>query len=72
MYPDPHNGNILFRFNNPLINATLNIYNSTGKTVLTTNITNDYSFIVSILDRGIYFVNMNSNRLNYLNKLIVY
>lgn len=71
VYPNPTSGNVFIELDESISTADVAIYNALGKSVFSQKNINGKRIEVSNLNRGIYFVNVNSNKLNYINKLLV-
>jgi len=72
IYPNPNSGNVSVKLDKSVLNASIKIYDATGKIILSKENINNSLLQVSNLKSGIYFVNVNSNMLNYNTKLLVY
>ncbi len=71
VYPNPTNGRFVVEIENELVNSTLRIFNSTGKVIKEDRLTSLSSEIdLSGNSKGIYFINISSNK-NSLSKKIV-
>jgi endo-1,4-beta-xylanase len=72
IYPNPSSGNVSIHLDEAVSNASIKIHDISGKTIFSQENINNNLLQVSNLKSGIYFVHVNSNRLNYKTKLLVY
>lgn len=72
IYPNPNSGNVSIELDESFLNASIRIYDASGKIVFSQENSPNNLLQISNLERGIYFVNVNSNRLNYRSKFLVY
>jgi hypothetical protein len=72
IFPNPNNGNFTLTFKNDIPNCVVTIYNALGKEVYSNNYQNSNSVeINNNLNRGIYFINIQSATLQATKKFIV-
>ncbi len=72
VYPNPSSGNVSIKLDESVLHASVKIYDASGIIIFSQENINNNLLQVSNLKSGIYFVNVNSNRLNYTTKLLVY
>ena len=72
IYPNPASGNVSIKLDESILNASIDIYDISGRIVYSRGNINNNLLQVSNLKSGLYFVNVNSNRHNYNTKLLVY
>lgn len=72
MYPNPSHGSVSIKLHGPVSNASVTIYDLSGKVMFSDDHIQNNVVEVSNLGSGIYFVDVNNNRLNYKSKLVVY
>jgi endo-1,4-beta-xylanase len=72
IYPNPNSGNVSIKLDESVLNAGIKIYDASGKIIFSRENINNNLLQGSNLKSGIYFVNVNSNRLYYKTKLLVY
>lgn len=71
-YPNPANSNLHIALNENSQTATLHIFDITGKVIAAKNITsNETDIDISHLNKGIYFITIESNGTRQSKKLIV-
>lgn len=71
VYPNPSNGNVTLKTDNPVDNAQLTIYNQLGQVVLKKQLTNELTNINLEVNSGVYQVRiLSGGELIYQTKLI--
>lgn len=71
VYPNPNNGNFIFKTNTPIDNVQLSIYNQLGQVVLKQQLTDELTNINLPANSGVYQVRIVSgNELIYQTKII--
>jgi endo-1,4-beta-xylanase len=71
VYPNPNSGDVSVTLYESDVNASIQIYDAFGNMIHSQENLNSNLIQVSNLKSGIYFVNVNSNKLNYTNKFLV-
>jgi hypothetical protein len=72
VYPNPTNGILNLEFGQELIEGRLSIYNSTGKEVLSQELTqNNYSLDLTSYSSGVYYIKMTSVKESITKKFII-
>ncbi|HLW08624.1 MAG TPA: glycoside hydrolase family 11 protein [Marinilabiliaceae bacterium] len=71
VYSKPNSGSVSINFHDSFLNGSVKIFNALGKVVFSEENINSQSIMVSSLSRGLYFVNVNSDRQNCTNKFLV-
>ncbi|HRS54246.1 MAG TPA: T9SS type A sorting domain-containing protein, partial [Bacteroidales bacterium] len=79
IFPNPTNGNIVIvcpesLSSNKIDNANITVYNLLGEIVLTKRVETNNKIInidISNQKSGIYFININSNHLNIIRKILL-
>ncbi len=72
IYPNPNSGDLYVKLDESDSNANMSIYDISGNIVFAQENINNNLLHVSDLKSGIYFVNVNSNRLNYTTRFLIY
>jgi len=72
VYPNPNSGNVSVKLDESIINASITIYDASGRIISSRENINNNLLEVNNLKSGIYFVNVNSNRINYKTKLLIF
>jgi len=72
VYSDSNSGNVTIKIDDSVLKASINIYDESGKVVFSQKNINNNLLQVSNLKKGIYFVNVYNNALNYNTKILVY
>jgi endo-1,4-beta-xylanase len=71
IYPNPNDGNVAVKLDESFLNASVKIYDALGKIIFSLENIKNNLIEVSNLKRGMYVVNVNSNRRNYTDKFFV-
>lgn len=72
IYQNTISKNITIELDESVSNATIRIYDESGRIIFTEENTEESTLEVSNLKKGIYFVNVYSKKLNYKTKLLVH
>ncbi|MCP4443101.1 MAG: S8 family serine peptidase [Aureispira sp.] len=72
IYPNPTKGNITILAPKPIQNGTVQVSNTLGQTLLTQSASFDYQFQLDItaLPKGLYYLNVSSDKESYLSTII--
>ena len=71
VYPNPSTGSITIRFDSQIKEATVNIYDTSGRIIQSQILPETKSLKVDDLTSGVYFVNINTEKHSYQSKLLV-
>lgn len=71
LYPNPNNGVFTIGFEEVQNNATLSVFDRTGRVVYTNNVNGNQAVISTNLSKGIYIVQVQNNTEIYTGKLII-
>jgi hypothetical protein len=69
IYPNPSTTQIFIKINEKNRGAKFNIFNSTGKTVISGFLNNENSLDISTLDNGVYFLNLENHKIKTFSVL---
>jgi hypothetical protein len=71
LYPNPNNGTFTIGFEEVQSNATLSVFDRTGRMVYTNNVNGNQAVISTNLSKGIYIVQVQNKTEIYTGKLII-
>jgi endo-1,4-beta-xylanase len=71
IYPNPNNGDLMIEVNEAIQNTRIRIFDMLGKTVYSLDRLYEKKLQVSDLNQGMYFVHLNSDKVNSINKVLV-
>ena len=72
IFPNPNSGNLFVKLNESGTNANMSIFDVSGNIVLIHKKINNDLLQVTGLKSGIYFIIVNSDRLNYTDRFVIY
>ena len=71
IYPNPNSGNIFIQFEKPVSNASLDIYDISGKLVYSQRAINENKISITSLKTGLYFFSVSNDGIKYRSKILV-
>ncbi len=71
IFPNPANSFVTVHLNNGTNNAKLNIYNSFGQNIYSTNVVEDESIDISNIPAGVYYIRLNNSEKIETKRLIL-